>query len=108
MVNMKVRRLISPFFFYPVITLYMNNTKLTINMAKKLTRQEANRKLVKVINDLVEAYPDWRFGQILFNAQFIIRKKDSLDIQDPFYEESTETWGRIKSIINIPEESEGE
>lgn len=44
-------------------------------MAKKLTRQEANRKLVKVINDLVEAYPDWRFGQILFNAQFIIRKK---------------------------------
>ena len=85
----------------------MKNTKLTI-MAKKLTRQEANRKLVKVINDLVEVYPDWRFGQILFNAQFIIRKKDSLDIKDPFYEESTETWERIKNIINIPEESEGE
>ena len=56
----------------------------------------------------MQCYPDWRFGQILFNAQFIIRKKDSLDIQDPFYEESTETWGRIKSIINIPEEGEGE
>lgn len=71
-------------------------------MAKR--RQEANRKLVKVIEKLVEAYPDWRFGQILFNAQFIVRKENSLDIQDPFYEESEETLERIKNIINIDEE----
>lgn len=67
-------------------------------------RQEANRKLIKVLEKLVEAYPDWRFGQILFNAQFIIRKENSLDIKDPFYEESEETLERIKSIINTDED----
>lgn len=67
-------------------------------------RQEANRRLIKVLEKLVEAYPDWRFGQILFNAQFIIRKENSLDIKDPFYEESEETLERIKGIINTDEE----
>lgn len=67
-------------------------------------RQEANRKLIKVLEKLVEAYPDWRFGQILFNAQFVIRKEDSLDIKDPFYEESEDTLERIKSIINTDED----
>jgi hypothetical protein len=67
-------------------------------------RQEANRKLIKVLEKLVEAYPDWRFGQILFNAQFVIRKENSLDIKDPFYEESEETLERIKSIINTDED----
>ncbi len=74
-------------------------------MAKqKLTRLEVNRKLIKILSNIVEAYPDWRFGQILFNANFIIRKKDSLDIQDPFYEESVDTWERIKTIINVDDE----
>ena len=81
--------------------------KIKINMAKqKLTRQEVNRNLVKVLNAFVENYPDWRFGQILFNVGFIIRKKDSLDIKDPFYEESTETWERIKKALNLIEEEE--
>ena len=65
----------------------------------RLKRQEANRKLVKIINDLVETYPDWRFGQILFNAGFITRKQKSLEIQDPFYEESSETLDRVKENI---------
>ena len=75
-------------------------------MKNKMTRQEANRKLVEVINDLVETYPDWRFGQILFNVGIITRKKDSLDIKDPFYEESTETWERIKKVLNLIEGEE--
>ena len=69
-------------------------------------RQEANRKLVKILSGLVETYPDWRFGQIIFNAGFITRKQNSLDIQDPFYEESTETLNRVKGIVTINEDEE--
>ena len=76
-------------------------------MKNKMTRQEANRNLVKVINAFVETYPDWRFGQILSNAGVITRKQDSpFDIKDPFYEESTETWERIKKVLNITEDED--
>ena len=33
----------------------------------KMTRQEANRKLLEKIAKVVEAEPDWRFHQILQN-----------------------------------------
>ena len=71
-------------------------------------RQEANRKLIKILSKLVEAYSDWRFGQIIFNAGFITRKQNSLDIQDPFYEESTETLNRVKGIVVTDDEETGE
>lgn len=71
-----------------------------------MTRQEANKKLIDVLKCFVDTYPDWRFGQILFNVGVITRKQDSLDIKDPFYEESTETWERIKKVLNLSEDEE--
>lgn len=65
-----------------------------------VNRQENNRKLIKILSELVENYPDWRFGQLLFNAGYIDRKKNSLDIQDPFYEESKDTLTRVMSRVN--------
>ena len=67
-------------------------------------RLEANRKLVKTLSELVENYPDWRFGQILFNAGYVDRKRNSLDILDPFYEESKDTLTRVMSRVNTEEE----
>lgn len=60
------------------------------------SRQEVNRELVKILNDAVEKFPDWRFGQILFNYNFITRKHSSFDIEDPFYEESQETFDKLR------------
>lgn len=62
------------------------------------SRQEVNRKLVKILSDAVEKYPDWRFGQILFNYNFITRKPSSFDIEDPFYEESEETLNKLRNF----------
>lgn len=60
------------------------------------SRQEVNRELVKILSDAVEKFPDWRFGQILFNYNFITRKHSSFDIEDPFYEESQETFDKLR------------
>lgn len=60
------------------------------------SRQEVNRELVKILSDAVEKFPDWRFGQILFNYNFITRKYSSFDIEDPFYEESQETFDKLR------------
>jgi hypothetical protein len=54
-----------------------------------MTRQEYNNKILKTLEHYVNAYPDWRFGQILFNSG-LWRK------EDPFFEESSETLKRIK------------
>ena len=62
-------------------------------------RLEANRELVKRLQATVEMFPDWRFGQILFNGEFIVRRENSLEIKDPYYEESTETLKRVGKII---------
>ena len=59
-------------------------------------RQEYNRKIVNYLASVVEQCPEWRFGQILYNTMTIVRKNDTLDIKDPFYEESYETYKRIK------------
>ena len=42
----------------------------------KMTRQEANRKLLEKITKVVEAEPDWRFHQILQNIGIEDRDRD--------------------------------
>ena len=42
----------------------------------KMTRQEANRKLLEKIAKVVEAEPDWRFHQILQNIGIEIPNYD--------------------------------
>ena len=51
-------------------------------------RQEYNREIVKVLGEMVEKYPDMRFGQILSNFANIN--------DDPFYIESKFTLKSLK------------
>lgn len=82
-----------------------NNIKKMIEM-----RQTANREILKDIAEMVEKYPDLRFGQILVNLG-IIQYTHNLDIDsisrspistvvDPFSEESAITLNRISRIKN--------
>ena len=55
-----------------------------------MTRQEANKRILQLINLYVEKYPDQRFGQIICNYVF-----PNYQNADPFFEESTETYMKI-------------
>ena len=54
-----------------------------------MTRQEANRKIIEFLSQMVERYPDWRFGQILMNSN-ALQQIDLGKVRDPFYDESTD------------------
>ena len=56
---------------------------------KAKMRQEYNYKCLDVLKEMVENYPDWRFMQILSNTGI-----DEIN----FYEESVDTYERIKNI----------
>ena len=56
-----------------------------------MTRLEANRLIVNLIKETLEAYPDWRFHQILQNLEV---EKPGID---QWYEESTDTLYNIKN-----------
>ena len=56
---------------------------------KVAKRQEYNYKCLDVLKEMVENYPDWRFMQILSNTGI-----DEID----FYEESVDTFNKIKKI----------
>ena len=64
-----------------------------------MKRVQYNQKIVNKLQKLIIKYPDWRFGQILFNCEFIkhIVSDGGPLIVDPFYEESEITWNRIKN-----------
>lgn len=70
-----------------------------------MNRQEANREILKLLADMVEQYPDLRFGQILVNVDAVKLKPDTqfgvgYVMVDPFHEEPTETLSRMKNTIN--------
>lgn len=54
----------------------------------KMTRQEANRKILEKIAKVVEAEPHWRFHQILQNIGIELHGQRG---QDQWFEESVET-----------------
>ena len=60
-------------------------------------RQQSNLKILDLIMEYVDKYPQLRFGQILANLNII--QYDDADqkhpVIDPFYEESTEMYNRI-------------
>lgn len=64
-------------------------------------RQQANREILKNIEEMVNKYPDLRFGQILVNLGIIQYQRDPasfdiIGIKDPFNEESVVTLNRIR------------
>lgn len=68
-------------------------------------RQAANREIIEILSDMVEKYPDLRFGQILAITETLEYMPsprpgdDSIVIKDPFNEESVDTWVRIRDKI---------
>lgn len=62
-----------------------------MNIDEKIfSRYDANLKIVEILGDLVAAYPDWRFQQILQNIDITPR-----DGKDLFYEESIDTLNEV-------------
>ena len=65
-----------------------------------MSRKLYNTAIVEKLKELVNKYPDLRFGQILVNADIIqiIPNESGIPIaQDPFYEEPEITWERVKN-----------
>ena len=62
-------------------------------------RKLFNTAIVRKLQELVEEYPDLRFGQILVNAGIIELQMmgDRLIAIDPFNEEPEITWERMKN-----------
>ena len=68
-----------------------------------MNRLMFNRAIINKLSELVESYPDFRFGQLLVNCDIIQYKpsvlvdgqcEDLLTV-DPFYEESEYMWERM-------------
>lgn len=83
---------------------HIRDTVITVEKTldvKIRNRQRDNRLLVELLSTMVEAYPDLRFGQILFNYKFInwANTNDGVRICDPFYEEPYDTLMRVKSQV---------
>ena len=53
---------------------------------KVAKRYESNQRIVEILSELVEKFPQWRFQQILQNADIVSRNGEDL-----FYEESYDT-----------------
>lgn len=72
---------------------------------KMAQRQAANREIIEILSDMVERYPDLRFGQILAITETLEYMPsprvgdDSIVIKDPFNEESVDTWVRIRDKV---------
>ena len=62
-------------------------------MKKGLSKRlAANRAIIARLSELVEKYPDWRFHQILDNANL------TAATEDRFYEESVDTLKNMKPL----------
>ena len=68
-----------------------------------MSRQECNKKILTKLCELVEKYPELRFGQLLVDCEIIKyepsvlcdgQREDLLTV-DPFNEESKITWKRM-------------
>lgn len=60
-------------------------------------RKLYNKAIVDKLQELVEKYPDLRFGQILINAKIVqgVTTSKGFKCQDPFFEEPKDTWERM-------------
>jgi hypothetical protein len=76
-----------------------------------MTRQEQNRKILKMLEGYVETYPDMRFQQILYafgvtESMFDSKTRESV-IEDLYHEESDVTLERMREVqTNMIEDEE--
>ena len=57
-------------------------------------RVKANKAILKVLQDVMKVYPDWRFQQLLMNIGLV-------DGVDRFYAEPDMTIFRVKENLGI-------
>lgn len=77
-----------------------------------MSRNQANRAILLELYNLIEKYPDLRFGQILVNSDIIQEEEVLLEGErqtvligiDPFYEESEDTLNRMMKSRIISKE----
>lgn len=66
---------------------------------KVAKRYESNQRIVEILSELVEKFPQWRFQQILQNVDIASRNGEDL-----FYEESYDTTmtnnATVRSILS--------
>lgn len=66
-----------------------------------MTRLEANREILELLSDMVEAHPEMRFTQLLFNSDALITFQDSFDkrpeVVNEYHLESIALLDRIKN-----------
>lgn len=63
-----------------------------------MTRLEYNREIINKLSELIEKYPDWRFGQLLINVEIVKGTTDNngqFFVLDPFYDESEAIYNRM-------------
>lgn len=62
-----------------------------------MQRKQANRAILLELYNLIEKYPDLRFGQILVDCDIIEYDitDNGVEVIDPFYEESELTLNRM-------------
>lgn len=69
-----------------------------------MSRLNSNRRLVEILNRLVENNPDQRFSQILRNYGFIKEERPArpemcISVQNEFYVESDKILERVERIV---------
>ena len=66
-----------------------------------MTRQETNKKILEKLSELVEKYPDQRFGQLLVITNIVETNlvMGHIEVDDPFDDESTEIYNRMLNSI---------
>ena len=65
-----------------------------------MSTEQANRRLLKILEEAVNKHTDWRFGQILYNYGFIENiGVDSIEIKDPFFDNSEKILERVNTEI---------
>lgn len=74
-----------------------------------MSRLESNRRLVEILNRLVENNPDQRFSQLLRNYGFIKEERPArpemcISVQNEFYVESDKILERVERRVTDTEE----
>ena len=65
-----------------------------------MSRLLYNKAIIDKLSELIDKFPEQRFGQLLVNSDIIQYEPDisvdgQLEVMDPFYEESELTWKRM-------------
>lgn len=69
-------------------------------------RIEYNAKLLVILNQLIDKYPDLRLGQILYTFGFITKpatSEDAYKLFDPFSEEPVDMYNRVVKTLEMYE-----